>query len=202
MNRKALLVSIPLALSLGLCGCNAEVKTSDEGNAAQEETKVEEEVVEEEEPEPQPEPEEEEPQYSEMAVGDRIQTTKFAVSLTAAYSSNILESSESRTYWEASDGGAFVILEFDVTALTSDKLPVDGYALADMTANYNGNTYQNWEMKYVTGELWLPFTNTYLEANLPCHVYAYTTVPADVLNGGSVTVDMSISGIPYEIAVQ
>lgn len=204
MNRKALLLSIPLALSLGLFGCNVEVKQADEGSATQEATPVEDETTEEKKPEPQPEPEpaEEVVESTPLAVGETAQTDKFSVTLTAAYASDILQSSQSTTYWTPQDGAAFVVLEFDVTALTSDQLPVDSYALTDMTANYNGNTYQNWTMSYLSGQLWLYFMNTYLEANLPCHVYVYTSVPADVLNGGSLTVDMNVIGQPRTITVQ
>lgn len=200
MKRKVLILSIPFALALGLSGCSVEV-TTQEGSSVQEqesekiETKQEApnkiEPVEEEVVDPAP-----------LAVGETLQDSKFSVTLTAAYASNTLQSNESSTYWEPQDGAAFVVLEFDVTALTSDQLPVDDYALTDLIATYNGNTYQNWTMSYISGQLWMYFMHTYLEANLPCHIYAYTSVPADVLNGGPLTVDLNISGQPYTVTVQ
>ncbi len=200
MKRKVLILSIPFALALGLSGCSVGV-TTQEGSSVQEqesekiETKQEApnkiEPVEEEVIDPAP-----------LAVGETLQDSKFSVTLTAAYASNTLQSNESSTYWEPQDGAAFVVLEFDVTALTSDQLPVDDYALTDLIATYNGNTYQNWTMSYISGQLWMYFMHTYLEANLPCHIYAYTSVPADVLNGGPLTVDLNISGQPYTVTVQ
>lgn len=202
MKRKALLLSIPLALALGLSGCNVEV-TTQEGSSTQEQ-EVEKEETKKENTKKETEPAEEEKvaEPTPLTVGETVQDDKFSVALTAAYASDILQSSESTTYWQPQDGAAFVVLEFDVTALTSDQLAVDGYALTDLLATYNGNTYQSWRLSYISSQLWMYFMNTYLEANLPCHVYAYTSVPADVLNGGPLTVDLNICGEPYKVTIQ
>ena len=142
-------------------------------------------------PEPQP-----------FNVGETASNEKFNITLTDARVDSTLSSDQSSTYWEADNGSAFVILEFDVTALTSDQLPVDGKALANLVATYNTDTYKRWEFQYIEGQLWLYFHNTYLDANLPCHVYAWTNVPAEALNSGSLSVSLEAAGSPRIITIR
>lgn len=137
-----------------------------------------------------------------LDVGNTVSNEQFTITLTNARVDSTLSSSQSSTYWEPTDGGAFVILEFDVTALTSDKIAIDDYVITDLVANYNGNAYQGWTMSYLSGELWLYYFHTYQEANLPNHIYVYTTIPADALSGGSVSVDLNLVGHGYTIAIQ
>lgn len=137
-----------------------------------------------------------------LTVGDTISNEQFTITLTGARVDNTLSSIQSSTYWEPADGGAFVILEFDVTALTSDKIAIDDYVITDLVANYNEDVYQGWTMSYLSGELWLYYFHTYQEANLPNHIYVYTTIPADALSGGSVSVDLNLVGHGYTIAIQ
>lgn len=211
MKQKAFVVLfVSLLLCFGVCGCTGNAGSTDSGSQGSSENSnsaiaegiansgetliknvqnATDEIIEEAKPQA-------------LNVGDTVQNEQFSITLTDARVDSVLSSNQSSTYWEPATGAAFVVLEFDVTALTSDQLPVDSYALTDMTANYNGNTYQNWTMSYLSGQLWLYFMNTYLEANLPCHVYAYTSVPADVLNGGPLTVDLNICGEPYKVTIQ
>ncbi len=147
--------------------------------------------------------EEEAARQRAFSVGDVVESDQFRVTLTSAAVTSTVSSSSSRTYWEAEDGAVFVALEFDVEALTSDQLPVDDYALTDIVANYNGNTYSGWRLSYVTSELWLYFHHTYLEANLPEHVYVYTSIPSTALDDGQpVTVDLNVAGEAKTITVR
>ncbi|MBR3226447.1 MAG: DUF5067 domain-containing protein [Atopobiaceae bacterium] len=144
----------------------------------------------------------EKPAPQPFKVGDTASNEQFNVTLTDARVDSMLSSDESSTYWEADNGSAFVILEFDVTALTSDQLPVDGKALANLVANYNGDIYKNWKFQYVEGQLWLYFHNTYLDANIPCHVYAWTNVPVEAINGGNLSVSLDVAGGPRTITIR
>lgn len=135
--------------------------------------------------------------------GETVSTDLWSVTLTSAYVSNVLESSESRTSWQANDGGAFLILEFDVEALTSDKKAVDSSALTDIKATYRNNTYGDWDMKYLSGELWLSMERTYLDANVPAHVYVYTILPESASSSDdSISVDLKIGGLGKHIVVR
>lgn len=203
MKKRTLLISTSLALTLGLCGCSVEVTTT-EDDAAQEQQASEqaEQPQETEAAEKAAEPVKEEPEPTPLAIGETTQSNQFSITLASAYASNTLQSNQSSVYWTPQEGTVFVVLEFDVSALTSDHLPVDQYAISDLTANYNGNTYQNWEMKYVANQIWMPIMNTYLEANIPAHLYVYTAVPAEALNSGSLSIDLSLAGEPRTIVVR
>ena len=109
-----------------------------------------------------------------LAIGETVTTSQWNAALTDAKVSHTLESSESRTYWEAGDGTCFLIMEFDIECLTSDKPTVDDDGLTDIVATYNGNGYSSWTMQYLAGELWLYIRHTYLDANIPCHLFVYT----------------------------
>lgn len=137
-----------------------------------------------------------------ISIGETVSNEQFSVTLTGAYVDSTLSSSDSSVYFEPADGGAFVVLEFDATALTSDQLPVDDYAITNLVADYNGDTYNGWELHYIVSDLWLRFRHTYLDANLPCHVYASTTVPVGALDDGSLSVNMDLVGLPYTIAIR
>ena len=133
-------------------------------------------------------------------VGDTVISTDWSITLTNAYTSNTLSSSESRTAWEISDGYAFLILEFDVTCLNSTKPTIDDDAITNILATVNGNTYSNWEYKYVSSELWLYIRHTYLEANLPLHIYVYGNIPSANMND-KITVNLKIDGQEKVISI-
>ena len=138
-----------------------------------------------------------------LAIGETVTTSQWSATLTDAKVSHTLESSESRTYWEAGDGTCFLILEFDLECLTSDKPTVDDDGLTDIVATYNGNGYSSWTMQYLGGELWLYIRHTYLDANIPCHLFVYTPLPKKALNyDGPITVDHKIGGEPKTITVR
>lgn len=131
---------------------------------------------------------------AQFPVGSVISTDKWEITLTDAYVSATLESSESSTSWTA-NSGIFLTLEFDVEALTSDKLTVDGSALTEIQATYNGNTYSNFDMKYLAGQLWISARRTYLDANIPTHIFVYTTLPESALNDDiSIDVKLKVAG--------
>ena len=203
MKAKLLLSAILcLILAAGTVGCGASTNNNGSEPAAEssstgsEETTAEdtEDAVEEEGPE--------EPVVQQISVDQNVQNDDFSITLTSARVDSVLQSDASSTYWEPQDGGAFVILEFDVTALNSDQLPVDDYAITDLTAHYGEDSYQGWRLQYITNQLWLTFTHTYLDANLPVHVYAYTTVPSSALDEGSLSVDVTLAGTPYTITIR
>lgn len=138
-----------------------------------------------------------------LAIGETVTTSQWSATLTDAKVSHTLESSESRTYWEAGDGTCFLILEFDLECLTSDKPTVDGDGLTNIVATYNDNGYSSWTMQYLSGELWLYIRHTYLDANIPCHLFVYTPLPEKALNdAGPITVDLKIGGEPKTITVR
>ncbi len=138
-----------------------------------------------------------------FSVGDTITTSEWNVTLTDAKVSRTLESPESTTYWEAGEGTCFVILEVDVECLTSNRPTVDGDCLTNLVATYNGNTYSSWDMQYIASQLWLYISRTYLEANMPCHLYVYTTIPEKALDDNSpVTVDLKVDGQQKTITVR
>ena len=130
-----------------------------------------------------------------LSVGDTVSTNQWTITLADAYTSATLESSQSRTSWTASDGSTFLILEFDVEALTSDKLTIDSSAITNIVASYNNNTYKNFDMKYLASELWLSAKRTYLDANIPVHVYVYAALPASALDDEQpINVDLAVAG--------
>ena len=161
------------SISSILIGCSTQVETKSD-NGVQETSSIEDsEATDNSEKEPST-PEEADPEPIEA--GDSIATDKWNIILTDAYVSYTLESDKSRTSWTA-DNGVFAILEFDIESLTSDKIPVD-QAIKNNQLLYNGNTYSNFDMKYLAGELWLSAKRTYFDANIPVHIYVYTTLPA------------------------
>lgn len=138
--------------------------------------------------------------YDPMSVGSTVTSDDWKIKLTDAYTSDTLESSESRTAWEASDGYAFLVLEFDVTCLNSTKPTIDGEAITELVATAGGNTYEDWEYQYISSELWLYIRNTYLEANLPLHIYVYAMIPSASANS-NVSVNLKIAGQPKVITI-
>ena len=137
----------------------------------------------------------------QMSVGETVKSSQWEITLTAAYISDTLQSSESSLYWEPADGGTFVILEFDLMVLTSDNVSIDDDAITDLVAKYKGNTYASWEMNYLSGQLWIPIWHTGMDANIPLHIYVYTTLPHDALDNGDVTVSMTLADQEKTIAI-
>ena len=194
-----------LSLMTALSGCSISFESSDESPSSDAETSeaTEDAPTKGEVKDPSEEPtESEELVYQPISVGQNIQNDDFSITLTNARVDSVLESDSSPTYWEPQDGGAFVILEFDVTALNSEQLPVDDYAITELNAKYNEDSYQSWTLSYLANQLWLYFTHTYLDANIPAHVYAYTTVPAEALNTGSLSVDMMLADTPCTVTIR
>ncbi len=142
----------------------------------------------------------EEEKAKAFAVGETVEDEDFRVTLTSAQLDSILESPNSRTSWEPDSNATFVILEFDIEALNSNQIAVDSGAVSNVVATYNGNTYKGWDYKYVVSELWLSAKRTYFEANMPVHVYVYTSIPSSATSG-SVTVDMDIAGQDKQIVI-
>lgn len=211
MKQKAFVVLfVSLLLCFGVCGCTGNAGSTDSGSQGSSENSnsaiaeaitnsgetlikdvknTTDEIIEEAKPQA-------------LNVGDTVQNEQFSITLTDARVDSVLSSNQSSTYWEPATGGAFVILEFDVTALTSEQLPVDDYAITELNAKYNEDVYPSWELQYISSQLWLYFRHTYLDANLPCHVYAYTTVPADALNSGSLSISATLAGQPVSITIR
>lgn len=141
-----------------------------------------------------------EKESKQVQVGDVITSQDWEIELTAAYSSTTLESEESRTYWTADDGYAFAILEFDIECLNSTKPTIDRSGITNLIATVNGNTYDSWTYQYINSELWLYADNTYLDANLPLHIYVYTYIPADSIND-KIDVELTIAGEECHITI-
>lgn len=138
-----------------------------------------------------------------LSVGETVTTSEWKATLTDARVSSTLESSGSRTYWTPSEGTCFLIMEFDVECLTSDHPTIDDAGLTDIEATYNGNSYSGWDINYISLDLWIPVFHTYLEANIPCHLYVYTSMPDTALDDGqSITVDLKIGGEEKTIVVR
>lgn len=194
-------VILCLALAVGATGCTISVNRNGSEPAAESAPVVSEEATA-EKTEETAEEEPEEPAAQPISIGQNVQNDNFSITLTSARVDSVLQSDASSTYWEPQDGGAFVILEFDVTALNSNQLPVDDYAITNLVANYGEDVYQGWRLQYITNQLWLSFTHTYLDANIPVHVYAYTTVPSSALSEGSLLVDMTLADTPYTIDIR
>lgn len=194
-------VILCLALAVGATGCTISVNRNGSEPAA-ESAPVGSEEATAEKTEETAEEEPEEPAAQPISIGQNVQNDDFSITLTSARVDSLLQSDASSTYWEPQDGGAFVILEFDVTALNSNQLPVDDYAITNLVANYGEDIYQGWRLQYITNQLWLSFTHTYLDANIPIHVYAYTTVPSSALSEGSLSVDMTLADTPYTIDIR
>ena len=72
-------------------------------------------------------------------------------------------------------------MDYDSTLPEADKIPVD-QAIKNIPLLYNGNTYSNFDMKYLAGELWLSAKRTCFDANIPVHTYVYTTLPATAID--------------------
>ena len=205
MIRKTIFAAIAIAMALSLCGCgpkdsngqqSSDSKPADGSSAAPAVTTPDSNITTPEVAEP------EEPKPQALTVGSNIKTDHFSITLTSARVDKELASNESRTAWEPQAGGVFVILEFDVTALTSDNLPVDDYAITNLMALYNADTYRSWKLQYIASEIWCTFRHTYLEANLPCHVYAYAIIPAAAFDSGNLSVNLNIDGAPYTVTIR
>lgn len=137
----------------------------------------------------------EEEKKKKFAVGDNVENDNFSITLTSADVADVLESPESSTYWEPEGDAVFILLEFDVEALNSEQLAIDDFAITDLVANYGSNTYKNWQLQYIASELWLYIHHTYFDANMPVHIYAYTTIPSSAASDGEpLSVDMTIAG--------
>ncbi len=138
-----------------------------------------------------------------LAIGETVTTSEWKATLTDARISSTLESSESRSCWEPSQGTCFLIMEFDIECLTSNQPTIDDDGLTDIKATYNGNNYSDWDIDYIAYELWVPVSHTYLEANIPCHLYVYTVIPDKALDDGqAVTVDLKVGGEQKTITVR
>ena len=172
----ALLLSLLMCFSLGACGS----ENSDDTSATNT-------------PQEAPEVTEPDKKVKHIQPGDVITSEDWKVKLTDIYTSTTLESNESRTYWTANDGYAFTILEFDIECLNSTQPTIDGSGVTDLIAKVNGNTYGSWTYQYISSEMWLYADNTYLDANLPLHIYVYTNIPADSINK-KVDVSLTIAG--------
>ena len=91
-----------------------------------------------------------------LKVGDTVTSEDWEITLSKAYTSDVLQSDESSTYWEADDGYAFLVLEFDVECLNSSQKAVDGDAITDLVATTStGNTYNDWTYQYISSQIWL-----------------------------------------------
>lgn len=125
--------------------------------------------------------------------GDTVTSDDWKVKLTRAYTSTTLMSTKSSVYYTATDGRAFLILEFDITCLNSTHPTIDGDGITNLVAEVNGNTYEKWEYQYIAYELWGYLYNTYLEANLPLHIYVYTQIPKENKKD-RITINLKIDG--------
>ena len=72
-------------------------------------------------------------------------------------------------------------MDYDSILPEADKIPVD-QAIKNNQLLYNGNTYSNFDMKYLADELWLSAKRTCFDANIPVHIYVYTTLPATAID--------------------
>ena len=137
----------------------------------------------------------EEEQLRSMTInqGDTVTSTDWKITLKKAYTSTELKSNQSSTSWEASDGYAFLVLEFDITCLNSTHPTIDDQGITNIIATVKGNTYSSWEYQYISSQLWLYIRHTYLDANLPLHIYVYTYVPKANMKD-TITVNLKIAG--------
>lgn len=146
---------------------------------------------------------EEEERQKVFEAGDTVKTSTWKIELTNMEISDTLSSSQSSTYWTPADGGTFLILEFDIECLDSSKSTIDDSALTDIVATYGTNTYSSWDMNYLAGQLWMPIFHTYFEANLPVHVYVYTTIPELAKNDNKpIKVDLTVAGKEKTITIR
>lgn len=210
--KKVLVMILCASLLLGLAGCGGNT-ASTQGDQAQNAQVTEQQVAATEAPTAAPTaapteaptvPTTEAPtevQYAPFSVGSTATSADWNINLTSAYTSTTLESSESSTYWEADSGYAFLVLEFDITCLNSNKPTIDGDAITDLVASTSdGNTYESWTYQYVSAQIWCHIRNTYLEANLPLHIYVYTYIPASMMNS-PVNVKLNLAGQPRQITI-
>ena len=77
--------------------------------------------------------------------------------------------------------------------MNSTKPTIGGSGITNLIATVNGNTYGNWTYEYINYDLWLRAENTYLDANLPIHIYVYTNIPADSIYN-KIDVELTIAG--------
>ena len=133
-------------------------------------------------------------------VGDTVTTDTWNIELTDAYTTATLQSSESSTVLNAGDGYAFLALEFNVTCLNSTKPTIDKDAITDLVATVNGNTYEQWKYQYVSAQIWCRIKNTYLEADLPLHIFVYAMIPSSAMDE-SITVNLNLAGQPSVITI-
>jgi hypothetical protein len=98
----------------------------------------------------------------------------------------------------------YVVLELDVEALNSKHLAVDDDALSNIEATYNGNTYSSFDIQYNYGNDYLmSMYHTYIEANIPEHVYVSAILPASAATDEiPVTVSLKLEGTEKVITVK
>ena len=175
---------IALSISVALVGCQAQ---------DYEPQPTQQKIVEDEKPE--------EVFYEPMYTGETVTSEDWRITLTDAYTSKKLESDESSTAWDANDGYAFLVLEFDITCLNSTKPTITGEGLTELVANAGGNTYRSWDFRYINSQIWCYIrSNSVLDANLPLHIYVYAMIPSATMNS-DVSVNLRIAGNPKEIQV-
>lgn len=139
--------------------------------------------------------------YIPISEGTTVTSENWKITLTDAYTSKTLKSNQSRTAWDANEGYAFLILEFDITCLNSSHPTVRGDAITELIANAGGNTYESWEFQYLNSEIWCYIrNNNTLDANLPLHIYVYTMIPSSSMYN-DVSVNLKIAGQPKEITI-
>ena len=137
---------------------------------------------------------------AEMNIGDTATSEDWSITLTNSYTSDILESSESDMYFDANDGVAFCVLEFDVTCLNSTQPTIDDQGITNPVATVNGNTYKDWTYQYIANGVWSTINHTYLDANLPLHIYVYTNIPSANMND-KIIVNTKVAGEDKTISI-
>lgn len=136
----------------------------------------------------------------QFGIGETVENDDFRVTLANAQIASTLESPESDTAWEADGGATIVAMEFDIEAFNSKELSITDYAIVNPVAIYNENTYKNWEYQYISDGIWLSARRGVLDANIPAHIYVFTTIPSDAASG-NVTIDITVAGQEKKITL-
>lgn len=135
-------------------------------------------------------------------IGDVAKGEDFEIELLEAEVTDTWESPEVDDCLVPNGEGTFVLLKFKVKALNSKELTMP-HALADLEANYNGNQYHDWELKYEGGLVWMPASNMYCDADMTVDVYAGVVIPKSAESDGKpITVDGRIAGEEKHIVVR
>ena len=131
--------------------------------------------------------------------GDSVDSGKWHVELTDAYTSTEVADAKALDHF-VSESGTFVVLEFSILADQGTRDTIDKKVITDVCASWNGSEYRNFDMQYSPGGIFMSAKNTVFDWTGPLHLYVFAELPREAL-GDTVAVNLKVLGNNKQIAV-